>query len=479
MANFTLGSLIHHRPTGSEQPLWPAIVCPDDVASEDFLRTRPPGYVTLVLRIGESLEFQWALATEMHEYNPFYPFEEEDTVANTPGLGEAYAIANSALESGLGLDHWKAQVRSTAIVISSGSEDGEGDVDLRRAIRESRESFYGKKPTQARMTSTSTFEWTSRESDINHEDFQEFDEPKPQGEQPRHKQRIRTTPSPFSDDELYSFPKLESAPKPAHAGAKSIAQKGPKQPKSSLSSASKIPLSWDRLGNSSAPTSDVVEEEITASKEFVLVYVGPNGEQRTLQKNHVWEQPYFKDSVAGINHFELNDAGIWVLSHPSLSEIDPEDFIFVAEYLESKEFGHRSPEGGEEVQEAFAQNMSAWTAAVKLGMTDLLEDIVKKLERLAPWDMWDIMAFACHVFGSPGPSLPAQDLMKDMLTTEIAQNFWVYLEDDHLSESFRQRLKELPELERDIYVKRIAALNVQLHTEEGESDNGDMDIDMG
>ena len=41
----------------------------------------------------------------MYEYNIFFPLEEEDTVANTPSLGEACAIANSALEAGLGLDY--------------------------------------------------------------------------------------------------------------------------------------------------------------------------------------------------------------------------------------------------------------------------------------------------------------------------------------------------------------------------------------
>ena len=216
----------------------------------------------LPLSTRANLASQWALATEMHEYNPFFPFEEEETVASTPGLGEAYAIANSALEAGLGLNYWRAQVRSAPTVISSGSEDEDGDPDLRRAIRESRESFYGKEPTQPRMMSTSTFERTRRESNINHGDIQEFDDPKPQREQPRHRHRLRTTPSPSPDDELYSFPKLNSAPRPGYTGAKSVAQEGRKQPKSSLSSTSNNPLRWDRLGDSSAATSDVVEEEL-------------------------------------------------------------------------------------------------------------------------------------------------------------------------------------------------------------------------
>jgi hypothetical protein len=58
MAHSTPGSLVHYRPTGSPSPHWPAVVCTDDVAPDDFLRTRPNGYtyVTLVLLMGEKLE---------------------------------------------------------------------------------------------------------------------------------------------------------------------------------------------------------------------------------------------------------------------------------------------------------------------------------------------------------------------------------------------------------------------------------------
>lgn len=95
----------------------------------------------------------WALSTEMHEYNPFTPFEEEETVASTPGLGEAYAIANSALEAGLGLKHWRTQVEKMTTVILSDSEDADvdfeddmNDAELQWALHESRKTIYGKAP---------------------------------------------------------------------------------------------------------------------------------------------------------------------------------------------------------------------------------------------------------------------------------------------------------------------------------------------
>ena len=414
MAQYTPGSFVHYRPSGSSgQPLWPAVVCTDDVAPDGTIR--PPGYVTLVLRIGESLSLHWAFTTELQDYNPFYC--EEDTVAtNTPGLGEAYAIANSALEAGLGLDYWRTQLRDTTTTTTTTvivSDSDEEDADLQRAIRESR--------GYSNPTSSPLWDASSPARDM------------------------------LATDAV------------------------PKSSKFALASSSNDLLNWNRLrGGHSAPTSDVVEGELAASKGFVLMYVGPDSEERTLQRSHVWDRPYFQDQRTGIMHFELKE-GQWLLSHPRLAEIDPEDFDLVAEWLESGQLGHKHPEGEEEVQEAFAQNISAWETALKLGMTDLLDHIVDKLERLAPWDMWDIMAFACHVFEeTPGGScLPVQERMKDLLATELAQNFWIYIEDEHLSAGFIQRLKDLPELERDIYERRTAAINARLHAEGNEGDEED------
>lgn len=91
---------------------------------------------------------RWASSSEMHGYDPFQPFEDEEAIGNTPGLGEAYAISNSALEAGLSLEYWRGEVRrlqgQSAIIILSDSEnensDSASDLDdpeMRQAIRES------------------------------------------------------------------------------------------------------------------------------------------------------------------------------------------------------------------------------------------------------------------------------------------------------------------------------------------------------
>ena len=49
-------SLVLYREPLSALPLWPAVVCTDDVATAEVLATRPHGYVTLVLLLGENLK---------------------------------------------------------------------------------------------------------------------------------------------------------------------------------------------------------------------------------------------------------------------------------------------------------------------------------------------------------------------------------------------------------------------------------------
>jgi hypothetical protein len=89
----------------------------------------------------------------MTDYDPFIPFTEEATVDSTPGLGDAYEMANNALESNLGLDHWREQVMAPITVLSDSEEpdtdsDGEkySDLELKMAIRASRQEYYGKRP---------------------------------------------------------------------------------------------------------------------------------------------------------------------------------------------------------------------------------------------------------------------------------------------------------------------------------------------
>lgn len=183
-----------------------------------------------------------------------------------------------------------------------------------------------------------------------------------------------------------------------------------------------------------------------------------------LLKNHVWNRPYFRgDTLSGRNYISPVGENTWELIHPQLLNISPDDFRYIAEFLSDDDFGLREPQDEEQVMELFAQCISAWDAAEKLGMDDLLDHIVEKIRATSgTWDLWDVMAFACMVYESDIP-LNAHDELRDLFCEYIADLFFVYLEDEHLAGTFLTRLKRLPELERGILAKRIALLETRAH----------------
>lgn len=188
-----------------------------------------------------------------------------------------------------------------------------------------------------------------------------------------------------------------------------------------------------------------------------------------LLKHHLWNRAYFRDALSGKNYIEPTGDNTWELVHPQLINIAPEDFRWAAEYLSDGDFGHREPETEDEVADTFAQCMSAWRTAELLDMDDLLEHIVHKIRASQPWwDLWNVMAFAVSIYQSE-VSLQAHDELKALFSEYVADLFYIYLEDDHLSNTFTDRLKQLPELERDVLTKRCAQLVRRLHPQGNEA----------
>lgn len=203
-----------------------------------------------------------------------------------------------------------------------------------------------------------------------------------------------------------------------------------------------------------------------------------------LLKHSVWDRRYFRDAVSARNYFEPIGENTWELIHPRLIDILPADFRWAAEFLSDGDFGHRDPDDEDQVAETFAQCISAWKTAEILSMDDLMEHIVQKIRAAQPWwDLWNVMAFACSIYQSE-VTLQAHNDLKALFSEYIAELYFIYLEDDHLSGTFLTRLKQLPELERDVLVKRIARLGAhqQLQHDRGlvlpEADVG-MGDDMG
>ncbi|KAF2819087.1 hypothetical protein CC86DRAFT_398992 [Ophiobolus disseminans] len=221
---------------------------------------------------------------------------------------------------------------------------------------------------------------------------------------------------------------------------------------------------------------DVVEGELSESKEFVQVLVGRHGEMRTFLKKDLWNRPYFRDARTGIMYFFLTEEGIWQLRHPQLININIDDFQFVAEFLTDEAFGIRYPEDQEQNKEAVAQCVSAWEAAEKLGLDDMLAHIAKKVHFLQ-WDNADVLTWAITLYRTSGLVLEVHQELKDWVAGFLAHHYWAYIKDDTIGDIFRKRLRVLPELEKDVTVKRAELLTTGAKFDEEEESDEDAMVD--
>jgi hypothetical protein len=219
--------------------------------------------------------------------------------------------------------------------------------------------------------------------------------------------------------------------------------------------------------------------ESDESSKFVQVYVGPevdpasdnqiDRERRRykfqLFKKHVWNRSYFRDGISARNYFAPIRKNTWELTHPELVNISPDDFCFVAEYLENGRFGYTDPEDQEQFAEFFAQCMSAWRTAEQLKADDLLNHIVEKIHAVHDmrdqWDLWNPVVFSCSIYQAD-LALDAHTELKALFSEFIAEYYHTYLADDHTGGFLLTSFRQLPELEKDVLAKRIDLLERQL-----------------
>jgi len=186
----------------------------------------------------------------------------------------------------------------------------------------------------------------------------------------------------------------------------------------------------------------------------------------------LWDRSYFRDAKQGLLLIDYNEQGLWELKHPALVDIEPADFAFVAEFLESDGFGHRYPQEGEETNEAFAQCVAAWITAEKLGMWDMMEHVADKLKAIEP-GMLEVLVFCRHVYAEDATSL-SQDDIRDYLAVYIANHWWTYWGDDHLRPNFMELLQQFPQLDKDVIERRRPVLEERIDQSQEDSD-ADMD----
>lgn len=211
-----------------------------------------------------------------------------------------------------------------------------------------------------------------------------------------------------------------------------------------------------------------------ASKEWVIVHVGSENEPFIFPKRFLWDREYFRNADAGIMYLTVKEGNKYELEHPALPSIQLRDFEFAAQFLESGSFGTHPSDDAGDIDEIFAEIVSAWDVGEKLGMTDMLEYCVNKLELIAPIDPHHCLSFATILYQSPGIGVEARSNMKNLLTQQLAEQMHIYLREPESSGEFLDRFLAIPALEVDVLEKRSRLVR-ERERDEDEDDVNDSD----
>ncbi|KAF2444814.1 hypothetical protein P171DRAFT_283875 [Karstenula rhodostoma CBS 690.94] len=391
------------------RPDWPAMICTDDMAPINL--QRPNGYLTLVLLIDKDLSFYYAASGELQEFVPIGGNSDK----------ELQAAHNRVLESmdcsGSSLDYWRLKT-------------------------EHQRKFTAPPLTAPTPTPSPNNDYISDQgSDV---DEIEIAKRLSLHEWNKSKKRIRVSPSPppppprrFKGAE--GATNLRNYFRPIERGNPSI--------------------STESEPSRYKPAElDYIDGELSASCEMVKVHVGEQDDEFLIPKLEVEKLPFLSDAKIGC--ISTMEDGTLRLDLQCLKDFDPNDFRFVAEFLSTGQFGHSIVD--EETREAVLQEcVDAWPIADRIVLEDMLDHIVTKVQQ-AQLQLWEeAWVLALLVYETPGTPLGAYKLMKEFLVEMLAANFLEKVYD--YGAVVIDRLRDLPELQRDVYKRLLATAEQQVN----------------
>ncbi|KAL5118044.1 hypothetical protein ACEQ8H_004030 [Pleosporales sp. CAS-2024a] len=480
MSVTSVGNYVMFREPGNGQRPVVAVLCPDDFAPQSVKLNRPfDKYVSLVAMVDMPHRFAWARTSQLS------PIPGENADMTTLSIDQQDARDSAAFWRGAagGLTYWRdvaqaldrneiSSSRSVAsrVITISDDEDDDEDEDAEMYLETAKRLSLSLLSSSSASLPTPSCTPPGKRRRIRDQkelgqtygsDQDEGDDLYPKPEQ----QSMAILPDrpplfqPYNNTDLYSqhlFKQAQSTSITSPESEQDLDKSPRRTARQSLHERVSLDPIFGMSGlrkNASAPTSDAIQGDISESREFIRIVVGRDAEEFMLPKEVLWNRVYFRDSMTGTNHFALNEQNIWELRHPQLVNMEAQEFRLVAEYLSGDKFGLREPETPDQEDEAIAQCVAAWDAAEKLDMHDMLDEIAHRVEFLA-WEDTCLLVFAKKVYSAQGPVLPAHDTVRNWLSGTLAKRFWALEMDPVMGSQFRKYLRRLPELERDVFVKR-------------------------
>ncbi|KAF2727974.1 hypothetical protein EJ04DRAFT_581675 [Polyplosphaeria fusca] len=427
--------------TGGNRPPWPGYVCNQRELPGNLLIDRPISYSLPVVLIGER-NIQWVMIGNILELGEIFCPEERAKLH--PQLSEAYTRMHEAMQKGHDTRHWVQEMgsiwglRESPMKISELDFDPDlDDLAFKQAIAASLADVPKKRSSSP-----------SIDGDL------ELARPK--------KPRLTTQNNSLNKGPpVWSFAQSLCTRGEERTGNTTTSTLSPEAGSSLL--AQNIPISKKshQPVDDSASHPDSVDNEsdldelseLAQTGSFIEFLVGPDSEKFLVPYKAIKDRPHFK------HHFGACltpvGRGGWKFSKPSLSRVEPRAFKLVANYLESGTFGFTAFDADQR-DEFFAQCCEAWEVAQDIGLDDMMELIIEKIQFTEPWSIEETLALSCVVYQTEGTPLPAHRTLKELLSHRLARNYWGFLDEN--PSLMIEKMREYPELDADVMKKRLQVM---------------------
>jgi hypothetical protein len=356
-------------------------------------------------------------------------FEPQDPSESglSPGLAEAHELVDRAWDYGDPIEYWRIRIDDQRPKLSfvklkreytpPSKDESDSDPDIREAMRRSRAEMKPGSKTALLTPSAS----------------------------PPNASRIqRATPqrsnSNSHGDILRHFQPTITPTPPNKSRSDS---RRPTNQEDVVEGSLYVPL----LVTITSPT-NLPSSHSSDSKSFVEFLIGPDKVQFLIPRHEIKRREYFE--VIHHKYEQPKGETTWAVVMPCLATIEPDDFQFVAEFLSTGNFGIRVVDDSNR-DSVMAQCIATWDVADQLGIQELLDLIVTRAQAAMPWSTEEVTYFSGVVYRVDGSVFGAHVEMKKLLAGYIADNFWDMVE--NFGRAFTDDLKQIPELERDIFAR--------------------------
>lgn len=248
----------------------------------------------------------------------------------------------------------------------------------------------------------------------------------------------------------------------------------PRSPQNRASTERIFDLTFAKQNRSSSwsPPTDLSQGiwNTEAVDDIVTFYIGKPEKPFSVPRKSVDDLGCFRD----VKVWETNSG--WVMRRPAYQNLNPKNFISIAEYLSVGDFSPRLLDRGTkdvhlenitsptERQQALIKCAKTWEIAREMLIEELMELLAEKLTALNPWPIHGLLIFAKAVF-SVSSTCDADDHIRESISKYLVANLLAIVQEE--PSNLYAKFEELPMLHKMVLEMQLEKVDKKL-SEKGD-----------